>query len=436
MNPIEPKILSGMRDFLPQEMRRRKYVFSTIERVFQCYGFEPCETPTMEYAEVLEGKYGEEERLLYRFEDNGGRRVALKYDLTVPLARVAAMYQNEIALPFKRYQMQPVFRAERPQKGRYREFYQCDVDILGSTERLADAELVLVAYDALSALGFKDFVIRINHRLLLRGIAQFAGVPDENADAVAICIDKLDKIGSDGVRDELAGRGIAADCRDKILTLLNQQGAPMEMVNRLRALLAGSEIALGALKELEELFTILAAAPISAQNYAFDLTLARGLGYYTGPIFEVHITEPKIGSIGGGGRYDNLIGMFMKQGVPACGISLGVERIIYVMTEFNMFPAEMAHTRVLVSLFDAGSIPYLMQVAALLRQAGVNTEVFFKPGKLGKQFAYADKKGIPFVVVAGPDEREKNIVTLKNMKTGEQQATPLENLAGLIASIQ
>jgi histidyl-tRNA synthetase len=435
MATVEPKILKGMRDFLPAEMRRRKFVFATIERVFQRYGYEACETPTMEYAEILEGKYGEEERLLYRFMDQGERRVALKYDLTVPLARVVAMYQNELALPFKRYQMQPVFRSEKPQKGRYREFYQCDVDIVGNTSLLADAELVLVADEALSSLGFRDFTIRINHRRLLRGIAQCAGVPDERADAVAVAVDKLDKIGLDGVRAELTERGIAVDCHAKIMEVIQKKGTPQAMIADLRGALAGTETALTALDDLEKLFRLLAAAPIATEHYALDLTLARGLGYYTGPIFEIHVTTPKIGSIGGGGRYDGLIGMFSNQQLPACGISLGVERIIDVMTELNLFPQDMARTQVLVSLFDEENAAYALKIAADLRAAGINTETYLSPGKLKKQFAYADKRGIPFVVIAGPDERDKGLVTLKVLTGGEQRSMPANELAGHLTAL-
>lgn len=428
MASIKPRILKGMRDFLPEDMRRRQFVFSTIETVFQRYGYEACQTPTMEYADILEGKYGEEERLIYRFEDQGGRRVALKYDLTVPLARLTAMYQHQLNMPFKRYQIQPVFRSEKPQKGRYREFYQCDVDIIGTTSPLADAELVVIANEALQELGFRTFTIRTNHRQLLRAIALWAGVPEANADAVAVSIDKLDKIGADGVRTEMANRGIAAQSADQILDLIQLQEQPNAMIAVLKDKLAGSELAQSALNDLHDLFQILDASAIAAENYAFDLTLARGLGYYTGPIFEIDVTEPRIGSLGGGGRYDGLIGMFMKQDIPACGISLGVERLVDVMTELDMFPDDMARTGVLVTVFDDSTMLYALKIANRLREAGINTEVFFKPGKLKKQFSYADKKGIQYSVVAGPDEMAQDQATLKNMKTGDQQQLSLEAL--------
>lgn len=428
MSSIKPRVLKGMRDFLPAEMRRRKYVLGVIERVFLSYGFEPCETPTIEYADILEGKYGEEEKLMYRFEDQGGRAVALKYDLTVPLARVVAQYQNELAMPFKRYQIQPVQRAEKPQKGRYREFYQCDVDIVGTTAMTADAELVQIAADALTQLGFNEFVIRINHRQLLRRIAEYAGVSDERADGVAVAIDKLDKIGRDGVLDELRQRGVNPESAEKILELIAYADAPANMIAELRTRLAGTNDGLLALDDLEKLFSILADSHLPPSNYQFDLTLARGLGYYTGPIFEIHVTEPKIGSLGGGGRYDRLIGMFLKNDIPACGISLGLERLIDVMTELDMFPAGINPTQVLISLFDENSIGYAQKVARVLRTAGINADLYYTPGKLKKQFGYADKKNIPYVIVAGPDEQAREVVTLKNMRNAEQTTLNLTEL--------
>ena len=426
MSSIEPKILKGMRDFLPEDMRRRKYVMNIIEQTFLRYGFEPCETPAIEYAEILEGKYGEEEKLLYRFEDQGERRVALKFDLTVPLARLIAMYQNQIAMPFKRYQMQPVYRAEKPQKGRYREFYQCDVDIVGSESSIADAELIILAKYALTNLGFEEFTIRINHRKLLRALAIHAGVPEENANSVAIAIDKLDKIGPDGVRQELLNRNISAASADTILTLTRLEGTALELITRLNNTFSNIPVALEALNDLEKVFLILQHSGLSEKHYAFDLTLARGLGYYTGPIFEINVTRPKIGSIGGGGRYDGLIGMFQKANIPATGISLGLERIIDVMTELNMFPEEIRTTQVLITLFDDDSIGYAVNIASRLRSAGINTEMYYQAGKLKKQFTYADKKGIQFVVIVGPDEQQNNSATLKDMKTGEQVTAQLD----------
>ncbi|OQY26105.1 MAG: histidine--tRNA ligase [Candidatus Cloacimonetes bacterium 4572_55] len=431
MSYVKPRLLKGMRDFLPADMRRRQYVISKIKSLFRRYGFEACETPTMEYADILDGKYGEEERLIYRFEDKGRRQVALKYDLTVPLARLVGMYQQELTMPFKRYQIQPVFRSEKPQKGRYREFYQCDVDIVGVNSILADAELILLAIDALERLGFKDFKVRINHRRLLSAIAEYSGVPKSQADAIAISIDKLDKIGIDGVRKDLTARGIEEKSRDKIIDLItlterSETASPEDMLNQLRPILKDFSSAQDALDDLEYLFSTLKGLSIPSERYDFDLTLARGLGYYTGPIFEIYVAKPKIGSIGGGGRYGNLIGMFMRRNVPATGISLGLERIIDVMSELDMFPDNLDQIHVLVGLFNVETAVYSLQIAKQLREAGIFTDIYYQPVKLKKQFAYANKKNIPYVVMAGPDEQKENKLALKDMKTGEQRRMDLQ----------
>ncbi len=391
MNNVQT--LKGFRDFLPKEMRKRQYVINTLKQVFESYGFEPLETPALEYAEILLGKYGEEgDKLMYKFKDNGDRDVALRYDQTVPLARVVAQYQNELPMPFKRYQIQPVWRAENTQKGRYREFLQCDADIVGANSPLSDAEIINLAEKALEKLGFSNYKIVINDRV------NFANVPPL---AIAT-IDKLQKIGKEGVLKELGDKGIPASTLDEVL---NKK--PTENLEKIIRLLNNPRV-------------------------VFDPTLARGLDYYTGLIFEIEIEGYSAGSVCGGGRYDNLIGMFAGKDIPAVGFAFGFDRLVEAMDELNLFPTDLATTRVLVTVFSDDLRNKSIEVANKLRENDINTELYLDDAKMEKQLKYADQKGIPFVVIIGPDEAKNNTVTLKNMKTREQQTDSFPVIADLI----
>ncbi len=441
MDIIKPSIPKGTRDFLPEQMLRRQHVIDIIKNVFEKYGYMPLETPAIEKLEILSGKYGEEgDQLMFKILKRGtgiekvGREIkefsitkfsdiadlGLRYDLTVPLCRVIAMYHKEIALPFKRYQIQPVWRADRPQKGRYREFFQCDADNVGSASMLADAETISIIHEILTRLGFKKFKIKINNRKILSGMVEYAGVNKIRGMDVCIAIDKVEKIGLDGVREELAKRDLEKTSIEKILPLLEIKGDPDSVLKQLGELLAVTEIGTEGVKEMVELFSHLKTMGISENSYQIDLSLARGLTYYTGPIFESVIEEPHIGSLTGGGRYDELVGMFLGENIPATGTTIGIERVIDVMTELNMLPETKTSTRVLVTIFNEETKAVSLQLVQKLRQADINSEIAYDSGYLKKQFKYADKVGIPYVIIMGPDEITKSMVSVKNMKTGEQ----------------
>ena len=423
-------------------MVRRQHVMRIVQDVFEKFGYAPLQTPSLEKLKVLSGKYGDEgEQLIFKVLRRGtgaekllqgqetftvhdfGQLVdeALRYDLTVPLSRVVAMYHNELVFPFKRYQVQPVWRADRPQRGRYREFYQCDVDTVGTTSMLADAETINVVHAVLSTLGFRKFTIRLNNRKILDGMLESAGISPEAGTSVLVAIDKLDKIGIDGVEKELLARGLSAEQRHKILSLLETEGEPTDILQTLRQS-HGSIVSIKeGTTELLEIVAHLHALGVPNEVVRVDFFLVRGLGYYTGPIHESVVEEPKIGSLSGGGRYDRLIGMFLRKDIPACGTALGIERIIDVMEQQNMFPDLTANARVLVTYFDRSTEKDSLSYTQDLRTAGVATEMYLDPSKLKKQFSYANKKRIAFVVTIGPEESAQGRVTIKNMSTGEQQ---------------
>ena len=413
-----------MRDFLPERMILRQYVIGQLRTIFERFGFEPMETPAIEYAETLEGKFGEEgDKLLYRFEDRGGRRVALRYDLTVPLARVAAMHA-ELTCPFKRYQISPVWRAERPQKGRYREFWQCDVDTVGTESMLADAEVVNVVYLALHSLGFDRFVVKINNRKILAALALYAGVPPAEAGGIYRAIDKLDKIGREAVERELAGEGLSAEVTNRLFDILGESQSDEETLARTRERLAEFPSGLEGVDELTRLVSYLDAAGVPASSRKIDLSMVRGLDYYTGPIFETVVEEPKIGSVSGGGRYDKLVGLFSRDDIPATGVSFGLERLIDVIEELGMRPESVRATtaEVLVTIFNGDMVGESVRLASALRSAGLNAELYLGDERLGTQLRYAARKGIPFTVILGPDELAREQVVLKDM-VGEDQHT-------------
>jgi len=434
MNKISLQILKGTRDFLPAQYILRKRVIEIIARTFERFGFEPMETPAMEYAETLEGKYGEEgDRLIYKFEDRGGRKVALRYDLTVPLARTMAMYPVE--KPFRRYQIAPVWRADKPQKGRFREFWQCDADIVGSKEVWADAEVVAVTFGALKNLGFNDFTIRINDRKLLNGMALYGGVTDKEMAGFFRIIDKAEKVGWNEVKKELASKNFSEKTIKKTIALMVEDTQGETALRRLKTTLAGIPSAQEGIAELEEIQRCLANLGVEARNILFDGSLARGLDYYTGPIFETIIEKPRIGSISGGGRFDSLIGMFSGNDVPATGTSLGLERIITVMEELAMLPMTSTVSQVLVTMFNRGLFSESLTVVSELRSAGINAEVYMNDDKLKKQLDYANKKGIPLVIIIGPDEKERGEVVLRNMEQKNQVTIPRQELINKIKAM-
>ena len=409
----------GMRDFLPEDVRKREYVIGVIKGVYERYGFEPLETPAAENIETLMGKYGEEgNQLIFKIlkrgvhEGTGEADLALRYDLTVPLARVVAEYRDKLPKYFKRYQIQPVWRADRPARGRYREFYQCDVDVLGSRSMIVEAEIISASSEALRQLGFADFVVRLNHRKVLTGILDAAGIPAEKHGTALIALDKLDKIGREGVLREFEEREVlTGEAATELLQLFETKDlAPLEQF------IGQHAVGLEGIKDLREIMSYVPS------GIELDPSLARGLSYYTGAIMEIQVKD-LAGSLGGGGRYDNLVGMFRGQDIPACGFSLGLERIIVVMTERNMFPVNLVRSPadVMVAIWGEAAQDALT-LASELRAADLRVDVYPDTGvKLGTQISYASKRGVPFVAFIGEDERDKGLVVLKNLNTGAQE---------------
>lgn len=423
MPKIQPKILKGFKDYLPKEMIPRQEMIFKIINVFEKYGYSPLETPTLEYAEILSGKYGDEgEKQLYRFKDNGGRDVGMKFDLTVPLARVVAMYQNDIPLPFKRYQIQPVFRAEKPQKGRFREFYQCDVDCVGTSSMLADAEYIEMACDLLKELGVKEYQIKINNRRILNGFFEYAGVDKKKFKDVFVAIDKLPKLGESGVREELKQAKLSADQITKVMEITKIKGKNADIISSLDKILNKTKEGKQGVIELTQVVDYLNTVKITEKNFQIDLSIARGLEYYTGTVYETFVKgAEKIGSISSGGRYDDLVGMFLGKKIPAIGYSLGLDRLFVVLQEIGLVKQDTkTPAKVLVTIFDGSTAPKAFAIAKRIRDKGVNVELYTGDGNLGKQFKYADKMGIPFVVVIGPDEIKNKKVTVKNLKNNSQ----------------
>lgn len=435
---MKPSIPKGTRDFLPEQMSRRNYIFDTIKDVFLLYGFEQIETPAMETMQTLMGKYGEEgDKLLFRIQNSGEKaseapEKGLRYDLTVPFARLVAQYRNDIHFPFKRFQIQPVWRADRPQKGRYREFYQCDVDIIGTNSLIAEMELIHIVEDVYHRFGI-NVVLKLNNRKILAGIAEYIGEPNRLID-ITTAIDKTDKIGEEKVNAELIERGLSESAVQCLQPILRLSGSNRSKLCKLRELLAGSQTGLLGVQETEEIFDLCDASGADL-NIELDLTLARGLNYYTGAIFEVKALDVEMGSITGGGRYDNLTGVFGMSGVSGVGISFGADRIYDVLTELDLFPADsLKGTQVLFASFGEEELKYALSCAASVRANGIRTEVYPEPAKIKKQMAYADAKHIPFVAIVGSEEIQNNTVTLKNMITGEQRQLPLQQLVETLKS--
>ena len=432
----KPSIPKGTRDFGQLEMARRNYIFDTIKSVFSLYGFQQIETPAMENLSTLMGKYGEEgDKLLFRIQNSGEKAAlapekGLRYDLTVPFARYVVQHREEISFPFKRFQIQPVWRADRPQKGRYREFYQCDVDVIGSDSLIGELELIQIVEEVYRRLGI-NVCLHINNRKILAGIAEVIGAPDKIID-ITVAIDKLDKIGINAVNTELKERGLLENQVSKLQPILNLSGTTLEKLTALKTILANSEIGLKGVEEMEIVFDELSIVNCQL-SIELDLCLARGLNYYTGAIFEVKALDAQIGSITGGGRYDNLTGIFGLPNVSGVGISFGADRIYDVLTELNLFPKTLqSTTQILFAAFGDAELTYALKWAKELRQAGKAVEVYPEPAKMKKQMSYADAKQIPFVAIVGGDEMAQNKVMLKNMTTGEQKLVTLEELCTIL----
>lgn len=447
----KPSIPKGTRDFGPLEMFRREYIFSTIKQVFGKYGYAPIETPAMENLSTLLGKYGEEgDKLLFKILNSGDAfngispdllnesnklsvRVCekgLRYDLTVPFARFVVQHQSEIVFPFKRYQIQPVWRADRPQKGRYREFYQCDVDVVGSTSLLNELELLQIVEEVFSNLGV-NVLIKINNRKILTGISEVIGRPEKLID-ITVAIDKIDKIGLDAVKEELRSKELTAKEISVIEPVLILQGTTHEKLEIMRGVLSKSQTGLKGLDEISYLFSLIENSGIS-NEVELDLSLARGLNYYTGAIFEVKAKDTQMGSICGGGRYDDLTGIFGMPGVSGVGISFGADRIYDVLLSLEKFPAQTsASTKILFSNLGEESLLYTVAAAKKLRESGISTEVYPDTTKLKKQFDYAQKRGIEYLVIVGEDEIKQNKYSLKNLISGEQKLLDISELISYI----
>ncbi|MDD2524722.1 MAG: histidine--tRNA ligase [Bacteroidales bacterium] len=444
-----PSIPKGTRDFSPVEMAKRNYIFNTIREVFDLYGFQQIETPAMENLSTLMGKYGEEgDKLLFKTLNSGDflsdvtneelldRSISkltnkisekgLRYDLTVPFARYVVMHRNDITFPFKRFQIQPVWRADRPQKGRYREFYQCDADVVGSDSLLNEVELVQMINEVFHRLKI-NVCIKINNRKILSGISEIIGEADKIVD-ITVAIDKLDKIGLENVKAELAAKGITAEAIQTLEPILQLAGSNREKLAVLKKTLAASETGMKGIEEIEYILDTLEQVQI-ASDFELDLTLARGLNYYTGAIFEVKAKDVQIGSISGGGRYDNLTGVFGLDNVSGVGISFGADRIYDVLNQLNLFPASsVSSTQLLCVNFGESEMKFLLPIVCRLREAGVRTEIYPEAGKMKKQMTYANNKNIPFVAIAGENEMKEGKVMLKDMTSGEQKLVSPEEM--------
>ncbi len=450
----KPSIPKGTRDFSPAEMARRNYIFDTIRNVFRLYGFQPIETPAMENLSTLLEKYGEEgDKLLFRILNSGdflsgipsdvkGTSLAsdlagyisekgLRYDLTVPFARFVVQHRNDITFPFKRYQIQPVWRADRPQKGRYREFYQCDVDVIGSDSLLNEAELVQIIDDVFHRLNIRT-VVKINNRKVLAGISEIIGETDRLTD-ITVAIDKMEKVGLDKVTEELLAKGISSDAIDRLKPILLLEGSTVEKLEKLDSILSQSKTGMKGVSELRSLFRYIDSFGLS-ESAELDLTLARGLNYYTGAIFEVKALDENIGSICGGGRYDDLTGIFGMPGVSGVGVSFGAERIYDVLDHLDLFPADSLESpRALFVNFGLKEESYILPMLSLMRKQGINVEIYPEADKMKKQFNYANRKNIPFVILAGEAEIAAHMVTVKNMANGEQRMVSVEELTKVLS---
>ena len=451
----KPSIPKGTRDFSPLEMARRNHIFDTIRKIFKVHGFQPIETPAMENLSSLMGKYGDEgDKLLFKVLNSGDFKAklspeeltqtsagklgtlisgkGLRYDLTVPFARFVVQHRNEISFPFKRYQIQPVWRADRPQRGRYREFYQCDADVIGSSSLLNEFELIQIIDEVFEALGLK-VVIKMNNRKVLAGIAEVIGAPERMTD-ITVAIDKLDKIGLEGVMSELEQKGLSTDTIAKLEPLLLMQGSTREKLDKLEGMLESSETGKEGISEVRRLLEYVDTDPVGAK-LEIDLTLARGLNYYTGSILEVKSAEVSIGSICGGGRYDDLTGIFGLDDVSGVGISFGADRIYDVLLQLDRFPLRAAmDTKLLFVNFGDAEVKYILPILGRLRKSGISSELYPEQAKMKKQMSYANMREIPFVALVGEQEMKEGLLTLKDMESGEQERLSPEELVERLSS--
>ena len=426
----KPKLLSGFRDSLPADMIERLRLMKIIRDVFESYGFDPIETPSLEYFETLAGKEGgDSEMLMYDFNDRGDRHIGLIYDLTVPVSRMIACNQD-IAIPFKRYQLQRVWRADRPQKGRFREFHQCDVDIFGDSEITSDAEIIAVISSALSAIGFSEFVIKVSSREILHAICRINNVSDEKMRAVIIEIDKLDKIGTDGVLRELEKLEIKKSA--EILEMISCEGTSEQKIEIIKKGISEDEVGISALEQVSEIIKL---AKLQMAKVEFDPSLARGQSYYTGPVFEASLTNMKFGSIAGGGRYDKLVGIFSGRDIPAVGASLGFDRILTAMKELELTENKESVTDIYILHFGGTSLEYSLKVAEILRKENMNVMVGFGTKKMKWQMKYAVNKGVKAILIIGDEEVEKNIVAVKDTATREQRQVAFDDLPRVLKEI-
>ncbi|MFA6158037.1 MAG: histidine--tRNA ligase [Candidatus Paceibacterota bacterium] len=428
MPKIEPRTLKGFRDFLPEQQITRQKFMGIIRASYETFGFEPLETPALEYAEILTGKYGDEgDKLMYRFKDNGDRDVALRYDLTIPLARVAAQYENDLRKPWKRYQISPVWRAENSQKGRYREFYQCDADIVGSTSPLADAEILALSAGTLVRLGIpaSNFVVRVNSREIITAFYETLGFTAEQQVSAMRAVDKIDKIGPEGVTEELVRFGFLAD---DVMAIINFASIRIAKLDDVPGAIATFPEVAGALGKLSDIIrSALLLAPTT--SFIIDFSIARGLDYYTGIIFETNLLKaPQFGAICAGGRYDNLIGTFSNRPIPAVGASIGLDRLLAALEELGITKAEKTTAQALIVNFDESLAPEYLKMASELRNAGVNTILYFDTADLKKQLSYASDKGIKFALMYGTNEAKEGIVVIKDLEKGTQEKVKIDEV--------
>ena len=452
----KPSLPKGTRDFGPEQMSKRNFILNNIKKVFQKYGFMPLETPAMENLSVLTGKYGDEgDQLLFKVLNSGDylskaseediqqgskkllpkiSEKGLKYDLTVPFARYVVMNQHNIAYPFKRYQIQPVWRADRPQRGRYREFFQCDADVIGTNSLICESEIIAMITEVFALIGIKDYTIKINHRKILTGITEAIGASGKENE-FCVAVDKLDKIGLDKVLEELSGRGLSEASLQKVVPFLQVDGSNVEKLAQLRDMLEGSEVGMQGVLEIEEILELVQAFDFEDFKMSLDTKLARGLSYYTGTIFEVQVNNVSIGSVSGGGRYDDLTGVFGVKGLSGVGFSFGVDRLYDVMEELGLFPDSTSqYTKVLIVHFDRETQNHGLKVLSQIRKADISAEIYPDQSKIKKQFAYADKKNIPFTLIIGSDEISSGQLTLRNMQSGEELKLTSEQVVAHVAS--
>ena len=434
---IKPRTLKGFRDFLPSQMMAREALIDIARRVYRSYGFSPIETPTLEFTEILLGKGGDEsDKQLFRFEDQGGRDVAMRFDLTVPFARFAAQHFQEIGTPFKRYCIGTVWRGENPQKGRYREFMQCDFDTIGTTSNVSDIETLFVIYELLEQIGFTDYSIRVNNRLVLNGVLEKLSLNDKSV-GVLRALDKLQKIGADKVVTEMVDRvGTTEQQARDILEFASLSGTPDAVLSQLDSMVAGNENGEAGIGKLRELFSAAQASGLDSNRLALDVSIARGLDYYTGTIYETFLNGlPGIGSVCSGGRYDNLAELFTSQQLPGVGASLGLDRLLAAMDELKMLPTQSTPATVLVTMMDGDRKTDYLRIARLLRQAGLATEVYPEPKKFGKQLDYANRRGFRVAVIAGKEEFAGGTWQIKDLSKREQSSVNESELAVKIAAI-